>query len=178
MTQNLTPAEYTPKVLRPVHRAPRPYPSGQVPRIGRLRTRLLLERAVGDPIDAQALSPPDDIDHHRHDVGPRLTDRRRRHRPGHAHHGCGDRRIHRHRGVYRARTRLARTGVGVISAFANTRELAPIAAGVAFAAQAGCRMTPRSGRCASPRRSTRSRRSACARWVSWSPPASSPAWCR
>ena len=34
---------------------------------------------------------------------------------------------------------------GVISAFANTRELAPIAAGVAFAAQAGCRMTAEIG---------------------------------
>ncbi|PXX58453.1 phospholipid/cholesterol/gamma-HCH transport system permease protein [Nocardia tenerifensis] len=34
---------------------------------------------------------------------------------------------------------------GVISAFANTRELAPIAAGVGFAAQAGCRMTAEIG---------------------------------
>lgn len=34
---------------------------------------------------------------------------------------------------------------GLISAFANTRELAPIAAGVGFAAQAGCRMTAEIG---------------------------------
>lgn len=34
---------------------------------------------------------------------------------------------------------------GVISAFANTRELAPIAAGIGFAAQAGCRMTAEIG---------------------------------
>ncbi|MEE3849625.1 ABC transporter permease [Gordonia sp. LSe1-13] len=34
---------------------------------------------------------------------------------------------------------------GVISAFANTREMAPIAAGVGFAAQAGCRMTAEIG---------------------------------
>ncbi|MGX1777438.1 ABC transporter permease [Nocardia brasiliensis] len=34
---------------------------------------------------------------------------------------------------------------GVISAFANTRELAPIAAAVGFAAQAGCRMTAEIG---------------------------------
>ncbi|KZF12657.1 MAG: ABC transporter permease [Rhodococcus sp. (in: high G+C Gram-positive bacteria)] len=34
---------------------------------------------------------------------------------------------------------------GVVSAFANTRELAPIAAGVGFAAQAGCRMTAEIG---------------------------------
>ncbi|WP_280231344.1 ABC transporter permease [Nocardia cyriacigeorgica] len=34
---------------------------------------------------------------------------------------------------------------GVISAFADTRELAPIAAGVGFAAQAGCRMTAEIG---------------------------------
>ncbi|WP_194820165.1 ABC transporter permease [Nocardia sp. XZ_19_385] len=34
---------------------------------------------------------------------------------------------------------------GVISAFANTRELAPMAAGVGFAAQAGCRMTAEIG---------------------------------
>ncbi|WP_433733362.1 MlaE family ABC transporter permease [Nocardia sp. CA-129566] len=34
---------------------------------------------------------------------------------------------------------------GVVSAFANTRELAPIAAAVGFAAQAGCRMTAEIG---------------------------------
>lgn len=34
---------------------------------------------------------------------------------------------------------------GLVSAFANTRELAPIAAGVGFAAQAGCRMTAQIG---------------------------------
>lgn len=34
---------------------------------------------------------------------------------------------------------------GLVSAFANTRELAPIAAGVGFAAQAGCRMTAEIG---------------------------------
>ncbi|MFI6998217.1 ABC transporter permease [Nocardia sp. NPDC050175] len=34
---------------------------------------------------------------------------------------------------------------GVISAFANTRELAPMAAGIGFAAQAGCRMTAEIG---------------------------------
>ncbi|NMN99184.1 MlaE family ABC transporter permease [Antrihabitans stalactiti] len=34
---------------------------------------------------------------------------------------------------------------GVVSAFANTRELAPIAAGIGFAAQAGCRMTAQIG---------------------------------
>lgn len=34
---------------------------------------------------------------------------------------------------------------GLISAFASTRELAPIAAGVGFAAQAGCRMTAEIG---------------------------------
>ncbi|WP_280357974.1 MlaE family ABC transporter permease [Nocardia otitidiscaviarum] len=34
---------------------------------------------------------------------------------------------------------------GVISSFANTRELAPIAAGIGFAAQAGCRMTAEIG---------------------------------
>ncbi len=34
---------------------------------------------------------------------------------------------------------------GIISAFANTRELAPIAAGIGFAAQAGCRMTAEIG---------------------------------
>ncbi|MEV6768745.1 ABC transporter permease [Nocardia sp. NPDC051030] len=34
---------------------------------------------------------------------------------------------------------------GIISSFANTRELAPIAAGVGFAAQAGCRMTAEIG---------------------------------
>ncbi|MFQ6397366.1 ABC transporter permease [Nocardia sp. KC 131] len=34
---------------------------------------------------------------------------------------------------------------GVVSAFANTRELAPIAAGIGFAAQAGCRMTAEIG---------------------------------
>ncbi|MFI9504007.1 ABC transporter permease [Nocardia sp. NPDC052566] len=34
---------------------------------------------------------------------------------------------------------------GVISAFANTRELAPIAAAIGFAAQAGCRMTAEIG---------------------------------
>lgn len=34
---------------------------------------------------------------------------------------------------------------GVVSAFANTRELAPIVAGVGFAAQAGCRMTAEIG---------------------------------
>ncbi|MEC3919391.1 ABC transporter permease [Nocardia sp. CDC160] len=34
---------------------------------------------------------------------------------------------------------------GIISAFANTRELAPIAAAVGFAAQAGCRMTAEIG---------------------------------
>ena len=34
---------------------------------------------------------------------------------------------------------------GVVSAFGNTRELAPIAAGVGFAAQAGCRMTAEIG---------------------------------
>ncbi|TLF94957.1 ABC transporter permease [Nocardia cyriacigeorgica] len=35
--------------------------------------------------------------------------------------------------------------VGVVSAFANTRELAPIAAAIGFAAQAGCRMTAEIG---------------------------------
>ncbi|MEU2255290.1 ABC transporter permease [Nocardia xishanensis] len=34
---------------------------------------------------------------------------------------------------------------GVVSAFANTRELAPIAAAIGFAAQAGCRMTAEIG---------------------------------
>ncbi|RBO96093.1 ABC transporter permease [Nocardia puris] len=34
---------------------------------------------------------------------------------------------------------------GIISSFANTRELAPIAAGIGFAAQAGCRMTAEIG---------------------------------
>ncbi|NMN97573.1 ABC transporter permease [Antrihabitans stalactiti] len=34
---------------------------------------------------------------------------------------------------------------GLVSAFANTRELAPIAAGIGFAAQAGCRMTAQIG---------------------------------
>lgn len=34
---------------------------------------------------------------------------------------------------------------GIVSAFANTRELAPIAAGIGFAAQAGCRMTAQIG---------------------------------
>lgn len=34
---------------------------------------------------------------------------------------------------------------GIISAFANTRELAPIAAAIGFAAQAGCRMTAEIG---------------------------------
>ncbi|MBH0775515.1 ABC transporter permease [Nocardia bovistercoris] len=34
---------------------------------------------------------------------------------------------------------------GIVSAFANTRELAPIAAGVGFAAQGGCRMTAEIG---------------------------------
>ncbi|VFA96369.1 MlaE family ABC transporter permease [Nocardia cyriacigeorgica] len=34
---------------------------------------------------------------------------------------------------------------GIVSAFANTRELAPIAAGVGFAAQAGCRITAQIG---------------------------------
>ncbi|NNH72774.1 ABC transporter permease [Nocardia uniformis] len=34
---------------------------------------------------------------------------------------------------------------GIVSAFANTRELAPIAAAVGFAAQAGCRMTAEIG---------------------------------
>ncbi|MFE3229385.1 ABC transporter permease [Nocardia sp. NPDC059228] len=34
---------------------------------------------------------------------------------------------------------------GLVSAFANTRELAPIIAGVGFAAQAGCRMTAEIG---------------------------------
>jgi phospholipid/cholesterol/gamma-HCH transport system permease protein len=34
---------------------------------------------------------------------------------------------------------------GMISAFANTRELAPIAAGIGFAAQAGCRITAEIG---------------------------------
>ncbi|WP_225732386.1 MULTISPECIES: ABC transporter permease [unclassified Nocardia] len=35
--------------------------------------------------------------------------------------------------------------MGVVSAFANTRELAPIAAAIGFAAQAGCRMTAEIG---------------------------------
>ncbi|WP_433561199.1 ABC transporter permease [Nocardia sp. CA-151230] len=34
---------------------------------------------------------------------------------------------------------------GIVSSFANTRELAPIAAGIGFAAQAGCRMTAEIG---------------------------------
>ncbi|MDJ0392668.1 ABC transporter permease [Rhodococcus sp. G-MC3] len=34
---------------------------------------------------------------------------------------------------------------GIVSAFANTRELAPIAAAIGFAAQAGCRMTAEIG---------------------------------
>ncbi|AYF74833.1 ABC transporter permease [Nocardia yunnanensis] len=37
------------------------------------------------------------------------------------------------------------SATGVVSAFANTRELAPIAAAIGFAAQAGCRMTAEIG---------------------------------
>lgn len=48
---------------------------------------------------------------------------------------------------------------GIISSLVNTRELAPIAASLAFATQGGCRFTAQlGGSCGSPRRSTRSTR--------------------
>ena len=43
---------------------------------------------------------------------------------------------------------------GIISSLVNTRELAPIAASLAFATQAGCRFTASWDQCGSPKRST------------------------
>jgi phospholipid/cholesterol/gamma-HCH transport system permease protein len=42
---------------------------------------------------------------------------------------------------------------GIVGGLANVREMAPLVAGIAFASQAGCRMTERSVKCGSPKRS-------------------------
>ena len=46
---------------------------------------------------------------------------------------------------------------GFVSAYGNTREIAPLIAAVAIAAQIGCKFTASSARSGSARRSTRSR---------------------
>lgn len=56
---------------------------------------------------------------------------------------------------------------GGLSAFATTREIAPLLAATAFTAQSGCRFTAQLGRCGSVRRSTRwnpSRSGPCRIW--------------
>ena len=51
----------------------------------------------------------------------------------------------------------AQAFTGVVSSLANTREITPLVAGVALAAQVGAGFTAQSAPCGSPRRSTRSR---------------------
>ena len=65
---------------------------------------------------------------------------------------------------------------GFVSAFANTREITPLIAGVTLAAQVGAGSPPSSGPCGSTRRSTPSRSWPSGRSPTWSPPGSSPPW--
>jgi phospholipid/cholesterol/gamma-HCH transport system permease protein len=63
---------------------------------------------------------------------------------------------------------------GLVGAFANTREVTPLIAGVAFAARWARASPQSSGPCASPRRSTPSRSCPSRRRRTWWPPGSWP----